>query len=225
MHTDPYDPLYDIDDEDYEFADHDPTVEDCVRLWHQAVEWFKHDTLYGVVEFAGETSQENSAQLRRWIQSVRQVRASALIDADTSYWLMWEILEVAADADDLFGDPQLVEIGNRMDALDLAHGIDYDRNLGIEEHNLPGWRALEAEWDARRLEMKLEVLRDAGEHTMVALMKDQADEFAKRQATVERRIKKDYVAEHARHAPLDDYWLRRLGLEDVIMREVRPASL
>lgn len=41
------------DDDEDEFADHDPTLADCVRLWHQAIEWFKHDTLYGVVEFAG----------------------------------------------------------------------------------------------------------------------------------------------------------------------------
>jgi hypothetical protein len=74
-----------------------------------------------------------------------------------------------ADSDDLFEDPQLVEIGNRMDAFDLAHGvIDFGPDT-YGPHKLPAWITLETEWDARRLEMKYEAIRGAGEQTMVAL--------------------------------------------------------
>ena len=222
MHTDPYDPLYDVDDDEYEFADHDPTVGECVRMWHEAIEWHKHSTLFGTAEFAAVLSEENPEQLNRWIESVRLVREQALIDADTSYWLLWSIVDEAVEAEGVLDDPGLAEIGDRMDLFCRAHGRDPLGDKGdftYAEYQPPGWRELEVEFANRQLEMRRERLRAAGEHAMLKLMVDQPDEYARRQATIERRIKKDHVAERARWMPLEDHWLRRLGLGDLIVQE------
>ncbi len=222
MHTDPYDPLYDVEEETYEFDHRDPTLDECVRMWHEAIEWHKHHTLYDTADFAVALSEENPEQLNTWIKSVRIVREQALIDADTSYWLLWSIVDGAADAESVLDDPELVAIGDRMDAFCRAHGRDPHGDGGdftYAAYQPPGWRELQSEFEERQLEMRREHLRAAGEHTMLKLMTEQPAEYARRQATVARRIKKDHAAERGRWMPLDDWWLRRIGLEDLIVRE------
>jgi hypothetical protein len=218
QHTDPYDPLYEsTEEDDEEFVGRDLTLDECVRLWHESVEWHKHSTLFGTAGFAAVTSEENPVQLRLWIDSVRQVREKGLVDADTSYWLLWSIVDEAVDAEGVLDDPGLAEIGDRMDAFCAAHGRDPDGpDFTYAAYQPPGWKELEVEFAERQVEMRRERLRAAGEHTMLRLMAEDPDEYARRQVIAGRRIKEDYVAERARWSPIEHQYYERLGLGELM---------
>jgi hypothetical protein len=47
-----------------------------------------------------------------------------LFDADTSWYLIWSIVETAYAAEDVFEDPTIASISDRMSALCRAHGTE-----------------------------------------------------------------------------------------------------
>jgi len=201
------------DDDEDEFADHDPTLADCVRLWHQAIEWFKHDTLYGVVEFAGISSQEKPVQRATWIESVQRVREAGLFDIDTSWYLIWSVVETAYEAEDVFEDPIIGSISDRMTALCRAHGLDDCDDFTTTSYKPPEWDALLQAWEEREAQLKYDMLEEAGEHAMVAMLRGQPAEFERRRAAVEVRVRRDFAAERERWMPLDAAWTKRLALD------------
>ena len=194
------------EDDEYEFADHDPTMADCLRLWHQAIEWHQHDTLLGIREFAGVLAEpEDAAGVENrdlWIESVRRLRAAGLFDEDTAYNFMWYIVDAHFDGQPLYNeDPELITIGDGMDALCLAHGLP-------EGEDFTSWTSPPAEWtrlvsamEARELELRCAVLRAAGEGGLARLVTEQPAEFRRRMAVVDARITRDHERERALWMP------------------------
>jgi hypothetical protein len=194
------------EDDDYEFADHDPTMADCVRLWHQAIEWHQHDTLLGIREFAGCLAEpENAAGVEQrdlWIESVRRVRAAGLFDEDTAYNFIWYIVDIHFDANPRYDDdPELITIGDKMDALCLAHGLPEGEDFTPWPNPPAEWTRLENAMEARERELRCEVLRSASEAELARLVTERPAEFEKRMAVVEARITRDHEEERARWMP------------------------
>jgi hypothetical protein len=202
-----------FDDEETNPADLDPTIDDCMRMWRQGIEWFKHDTVFGVRQFAGQEAGFENAALDLWVESVQRLRAAGLFDADTSYNLLHFIVETGLDYEAYDVDPQLDEIGDRMFALCQQYGLPEGTDFTPWPDPPPEWVALVREARAREQEMEYEVLRDAGEHEMVQLMIDAPDEFKRRVADVEVRLQRDHVAERDRWYPLSAEDKARLGIE------------
>ena len=191
----------DWDDDEDEFAGRDPTLEECIRLWHQGIEWYGHDTLLGIREFAGCTSETSEPSRRTWIASVQRLRAAGLFDTDTSYNLLYYVVDVSLDYQSFFDDPTLSEISDRMESLCRAHGLPDDEDFTPWPNPPAEWTALTREFDEREAEMRREVLRDAGEHEMVRLMTGQAAEFRRRIAAVEARLEGDHAEARSRTMP------------------------
>lgn len=189
------------DDDEDEFGGRDPSLEECLRLWHQGIEWYRHDTLLGIREFAGCTSETSEESRRTWITSVQRLRAAGLFDADTSYNLLHYIVDTSLDYQSFFDDPALCEISDRMDALCRAHGLDECDDFTSWATPPSAWTVLVREWDEREAEMRREVLRDAGEYEMVRLITGQPTEFRRRIAAVEARLEGDHAEARSRTMP------------------------
>lgn len=202
----------DSDDDD---SSVNPTVDDCVRMWHHAIEWTKHETIIGVREGAAQAAGWEEDDRDIWIESIQRVRASGLFDADTAYNLLHHIVEAAVEGDAYDDDEELDEIGERMDALcrmyDLPDGTDFT------PWPIPPaeWTALVREARAREQEMEYEVLRAAGEYEMVRMMIEERVEFDRRIKVVENRIRRDHIAERERWDPLTERDVQWLSLEQL----------
>jgi hypothetical protein len=186
-----------FDEDDDEFADHDPTMADCIRLWHQASEWHQHDTLLGIREFAGCLAEPEDAagvqQRDLWIESVQRVRTAGLFDEDTAYNFIWYIVDIHFDANPRYGD--------EMDALCLAHGLPEGQDFTPWPNPPAEWTRLVNAMEARELELRCEVLRAAGEAELARLVTERPAEFERRMAVVSARITRDHERERARWMP------------------------
>jgi hypothetical protein len=207
--------LRDSDDDDGDPRDLNPTIDDCVRLWHQAIEWIKHDTIIGIRELAAQAAGWEEADRDMWIDSVQRVRANGLFDADTAYNLLHHIVEEAVMYDAYAIDEELQEIGDRMEALCDLYGLPEGTDFTPWRDPPAEWTALVRECEAREQGMEYEVLRAAGEHEMVRVMIEERAEFDRRIKVVENRIRRDHSAERERWDPLTERDVERLSLEQL----------
>jgi hypothetical protein len=197
----PMDPDWKYEDEEGDFDDRAPTLDECIGLWRRAIEGHKHSTVVGIRKFADSTCGPGptcQTVRRTWIESIKRLRAEGLFDVDTSYNLINHIVGGSLDSAGYYDDPVLQEILDRMEALCDAHGLSDLAEVGLWSDPPAGWEALRREYNDREDEMRNAILRAAGEHDMIALLTNDPDEFKRRTAAVETRIKRDHDAARAR---------------------------
>jgi hypothetical protein len=211
MSQDPFDPHYDGENDNAEFGDRDPTADDWVRLFRDAVTWYKHETLYSVRELA-EVFGRDSDQRDVWIEAVRRARSEGIIDRDIAANMLHWIVDDSLDDDPLFeDDARLEEISGQIEEIHRAH--HHERMTPWRGPIPPQLRVMLDASNARELELIAEILESEGESEVAKLMRDDPDEFARRNAVAERKIRRDFADERERWQPLDARWREMLALD------------
>jgi hypothetical protein len=211
MPQDPYDPHYDGENDNAEFGDREPTVDECVRLFRDAVTWYKHETLYSLRELA-EVYVRDDDQRAVWIEAIGCARDEGIIDRDIAANILHWIVDDSLDDDPSFeDDARLEEIGEQIEEIHRAY--NHELLTPWRGPLPPQLRVLLDASDARELELVADILESEGERDVADLIRNDPDEFLRRNAAAERKIRRDFADERERWQPLDARWREMLELD------------
>jgi hypothetical protein len=115
-----------------------------------------------------------------WLNAARTLSERLIISEDTLYYLaemLTECIVFTASST----DPQLVSIGNEVEAIERAHGLGEDGYWHRDEAP-EDWRRLNEDWERRADEIVNACLRETGHADLAALREKNRGDFDGRTA-------------------------------------------
>jgi len=207
-------PGYDDADEDDDDLEPDPsTVDDCVDEWRRALADKGELSVLAVGDLAAELSAGEPATLAMWVRSIQMLRASGEMRPDVASYLIDDIIERHFDQTDVFEDPGIADINDRMREFEQACGYDEPGAFDNDPRAPKEWIALTNEWDAREEERRRELLLELGEHEMVRDRAEDPIDHWLRLDTTGRQLRRQHGVILRRNwnteedGPFDDAWL------------------
>ncbi|HEX2719021.1 MAG TPA: hypothetical protein VHM67_15235 [Gemmatimonadaceae bacterium] len=101
-----------------------------------------------------------------WIAEVRRARDAGTLDRAFALFLIYKFAEEAM-LRVVEEDPRLVELSEKIEAIERAHGLDELESFHVDD-GPPEWKALTAEWDAVFDACMSEIFRRTGEAELAA---------------------------------------------------------
>ena len=125
-----------------------------------------------VTEALGAVERSGDAGL--WIVEVQRARDAGVISAEVAWFLIYKLAE-SAMLHVIGIDPEIMSLGERIDAIERAYGLEEDDSFYVDE-GPPEWQEATRQWEAAFDARFAAILRRFGEEEMASDVREAGDD-------------------------------------------------